>query len=345
MRRRRHGHHDRGALLDRHGDRAGTGRRTLRPAGQALLRRARPARRARRSSGPRSSPARRPSSRSAGCSAARSGISLPLIPQLGFGVVAVLLSACCWSGRWSPGDALRPASRAGAARPVWPSVHPAFQRTKVRFCSGPGQVSARSDRFVPWWVSRAASTAWIRVLIMGFWSRSTHLGGIHAGRPSVLIRQGSSRGPKSCDGDRYTAGSDRSGQSPRRRPTPGYGAVRNIAVGARSRERSIRRRGRSTPSFAGGWQSAVWLRPRSKTAPAVVSTGWTMSALLANCSSFAVGKKRAVTGPAKTDPVDQVVGVDGDNHRRRDTAGIGNVPGPQLPVADDLPKASWLRCP
>ena len=36
---------------------------------------------------------------------------------------------------------------------------------------------------------RAVRMAWIRVLIMGFWSLSTHLGGVHSGMPSVLIWQ------------------------------------------------------------------------------------------------------------------------------------------------------------
>ena len=35
----------------------------------------------------------------------------------------------------------------------------------------------------------AVRTAWMRVLIMGFWSWSTHLGGVHSGTPSVLIWQ------------------------------------------------------------------------------------------------------------------------------------------------------------
>ena len=44
----------------------------------------------------------------------------------------------------------------------------------------------------------------------------------------------------------------------------------------------------------------------------------------------------AVGGAAVPDPVDQVVGVDGDDHRRRNPPGVRNVPGPQLPVAQIL---------
>ena len=36
---------------------------------------------------------------------------------------------------------------------------------------------------------RAVRMAWIRVLIIGCWSRSTHFGGVHSGIPSVLILQ------------------------------------------------------------------------------------------------------------------------------------------------------------
>ena len=60
------------------------------------------------------------------------GISLPLIPQLGFGVIAVIL--CVLLVRTLVSRRRATASvEASAARPVWPSVHPAFQRTKVRF--------------------------------------------------------------------------------------------------------------------------------------------------------------------------------------------------------------------
>ena len=49
--------------------------------------------------------------------------------------------------------------------------------------------ASADDRLFRWACFRAVRTAWIRVLIMGFWSRSTHLGGIHSGIPSVFIRQ------------------------------------------------------------------------------------------------------------------------------------------------------------
>ena len=42
----------------------------------------------------------------------------------------------------------------------------------------------------------------------------------------------------------------------------------------------------------------------------------------------------AVGGAAVADPVDQVLRVDGHDHRGRDAAGVGHIPGPQLPVAD-----------
>ena len=59
-----------------------------------------------------------------------------------------------------------------------------------------------------------------------------------------------------------------------------------------------------------------------------------ISALLASCSSFAVGIRVPSAVRPWPDPVGEVVGVDGDDHRRRDTAGVRNVPGPQLPVAE-----------
>ena len=59
-----------------------------------------------------------------------------------------------------------------------------------------------------------------------------------------------------------------------------------------------------------------------------------MSALLGNCSSFAVGMRCAVAGAAEADPLDQVVGVDGDDDGGGDTPGVGDVGGPQLPVTE-----------
>ncbi len=41
----------------------------------------------------------------------------------------------------------------------------------------------------------------------------------------------------------------------------------------------------------------------------------------------------AVSGSAVPDPVDQVLRVDGHDHRGRDTAGVGHISRPQLPVA------------
>ena len=75
------------------------------------------------------------------------------------------------------------------------------------------------------------------------------------------------------------------------------------------------------------------LPPRSNTAPDAASTVGMISALLASCSISRSGAC-AVGGSAVADPAGQVVGVDGDDHRRRNTAGIRNVPGPQLSVAE-----------
>ena len=61
-----------------------------------------------------------------------------------------------------------------------------------------------------------------------------------------------------------------------------------------------------------------------------------ISALFANASSLAVGIQSAVTGGAVTDPVDEVVCVDGDDHGGRDAAGVGDVAGRELPITQIL---------
>ena len=64
-----------------------------------------------------------------------------------------------------------------------------------------------------------------------------------------------------------------------------------------------------------------------------VRTAGMISALLASCSSCCGGDQGAVGGAAVADLLDQVVGVDGDDHRGRDAAGVGDVAGAELPVA------------
>ena len=210
----------------------------------------------------------------------------------------------------------------------------------------------------------------MRVLIMGFWSRSTHWGGVHSGMPSVLMWQVQARARKLWWWYAQTKVrlfrlvsppsihsvfdcSLRSLDCALRPPTSSAledeervfslllsTAARNPDVMPFAGLRWVGAAGERAAAVAGDQRQG--LRPAGDPpAPAQFEDGSGGGedggddvGVVGQLQQFPGRQHRAVRGPAVPDPIDQIVGVDGDDHGGRDAAGIRSVSGAQLPVAE-----------
>src|SRR5215210_1851674 len=85
-----------------------------------------------------------------------------------------------------------------------------------------------------------------------------------------------------------------------------------------------------------------FVRPRESTAPELLRTVGMISACPASSNSRAAGMRGAVGGDGVAGAGGQAVVVDGHDHRGRGAAEVGQVPGPEQPVAQVLQEAVKL---